>query len=346
MDADKSLRRRQPEGVPEAQTEEEQGEGRTSGQDVDDILPMIALPKIEMKIEEIAHRVWKTISFDSLPHWLKDNEFLRHHHRPPMNSFRGCLKSIFRLHTETWNIWTHLLGFVFFVILCMGVYVFGDYITWLFEDVTIHNLPWVEQVMLSFFFIGAMACLSCSFMYHMFSNHSHQIHEVFHRLDYSGIAFLITGSSIPAYYYGFYCTTLAKYTHISILIALCIVCVSISLWSKFATPKYRPLRFAVFVIFGLYGVVPSIHILLRDGPEKVQTAFAPWGLLLMAVMYIFGAGLYVLRIPERFFPGRFDVWGSSHQWFHVFVVTAALVHYDTLLNMVKYRLSAASVTEC
>ena len=349
MDADKSLRRRQPEGegvvVPEAQTEEEQDEGRPSGQSDkggDRIFPMISLPKIEMKIEKIVHRAWSAISFDSLPHWLKDNEFLRHHHRPPMNSFRGCLKSIFRLHTETWNIWTHLLGFVFFVILCMGVYVFGDYITWLFEDVTIHNLPWVEQVMLSFFFIGAMACLSCSFMFHMFSNHSHRIYKVFSRLDYSGIAFQITGSSIPAYYYGFYCTTLAKYTHISILIALCIVCVSISLWSKFATPKYRPLRFAVFAIFGLYGVVPAIHILLRDGLEEAQDGFSVLGMVLMGALYLFGAGLYVLRIPERFFPGKFDIWASSHQWFHVFVVTAALVHYDSLLNMVKYRLSVGA----
>ena len=351
MDADKSLRRRQPEGegvvVPEALTEEEQGEGRTSGQSDkggNRLFPMISLPKIEMKIEKIAHRVWKTISFDNLPHWLKDNEFLHRNYRPaPMNSFRDCLKSIFRLHTETCNIWTHLLGFVFFVILCMGVYVFGDYITWLFEDVTIHNLPWVEQVMLSFFFIGAMACLGCSFMFHMFNNHSHRIYKVFIQFDFYGIAFLITGSSVPAYYYAFYCTTLAKYTHISILIALCVVCVSISLWSKFSTPKYRPLRFAVFVLLGLYGVVPAIHILLTEGLEEAEDAYAPWGLLLMAVIYISGGGLYVLRIPERFFPGKFDVWGSSHQCLHVFVIAAALVHYDTLLTMVKYRLSASCI---
>lgn len=50
------------------------------------------------------------IPYDVLPDWLKDNDYLLHGHRPPMPSFRACFRSIFRIHTETGNIWTHLLG--------------------------------------------------------------------------------------------------------------------------------------------------------------------------------------------------------------------------------------------
>jgi len=32
------------------------------------------------------------------------------------------------------------------------------------------------------------------------------------------------------------------------------------------------------------------------------------------------------RFPERLAPGSFDIWGSSHQIFHVFVVLAAVSH--------------------
>lgn len=53
---------------------------------------------------------WRVIPHDVLPDWLKDNDYLLHGHRPPMPSFRACFKSIFRIHTETGNIWTHLLG--------------------------------------------------------------------------------------------------------------------------------------------------------------------------------------------------------------------------------------------
>ena len=71
------------------------------------------------KAEELARRVWAAgwmvVHHNHLPKWLRDNDFLVKGHRPPMNSYWKCLKSVFRVHTETGNIWTHLLGMdVFF----------------------------------------------------------------------------------------------------------------------------------------------------------------------------------------------------------------------------------------
>jgi len=262
-----------------------------------------------------------------------------------MFSFRGCFKSMFRLHNETWNIWTHFIGFLFFVVLVVGMYTFGDYITGLFEDVEITNLPWGEQAILALFFCGAMVCMLCSTLFHILHNHSHRINVLFGRLAYSGIALLITGSSIPAYYYGFYCAWMARYTHITVLMILCVVCIVISMWSKFGTPRHRVTRFTVFVLFGLYGAVPFVHIYLRDGYVLASNAYALWGIVIMAAIYIAGGTLYAFRIPERFWPGHFDVWASSHQLFHVCVITAALVHYNALLKMVKYRLDVGSCME-
>lgn len=261
-----------------------------------------------------------------------------------MSSFRGCFKSMFRLHNETWNIWTHFIGFLFFVMLAVGLY-FGDYITSLFEDVKIIDLPRNEQLMMWLFFSGAIVCMLCSTLFHILHSHSERVNNVFSRLDYSGIAFLITGSSIPAYYYGFYCAWVPQYFHISVLVVLCVVCIAISLLSRFNTPRYRMTRFVVFVTFGLYGVVPFVQIFLRDGYTQASDAYALWGIIIMAALYIGGGALYAFRIPERFWPGMFDVWASSHQIFHVCVMTAALVHYDALLKMVKYRLDVGSCIE-
>uniref|UniRef100_A0A3B4B8L4 Uncharacterized protein n=1 Tax=Periophthalmus magnuspinnatus TaxID=409849 RepID=A0A3B4B8L4_9GOBI len=75
-------------------------------------LPVQAHHAME-KMEEFVHKVWegrwRVIPFHVLPEWLKDNDYLLHGHRPPMPSFRACFGSIFRIHTETGNIWTHLL---------------------------------------------------------------------------------------------------------------------------------------------------------------------------------------------------------------------------------------------
>lgn len=261
-----------------------------------------------------------------------------------MSSFRGCFKSMFRLHNETWNIWTHFVGFLFFVMLAVGLY-FGDYITSLFEDVKIIDLPRNEQLMMWLFFSGAIVCMLCSTLFHILHSHSERVNNVFSRLDYSGIAFLITGSSIPAYYYGFYCAWVPQYFHIGVLVVLCVICIAISLLSRFNTPRYRMTRFVVFVTFGLYGVVPFVQIFLRDGYTQASDAYALWGIVIMAALYIGGGALYAFRIPERFWPGMFDVWASSHQIFHVCVMTAALVHYDALLKMVKYRLDVGSCIE-
>ena len=64
-------------------------------------------------VEEFVYAVWGVVSHHSLPDWLKDNDFLLSGHRPQLNSYWACFKSIFRIHTETGNIWTHLLGTLF-----------------------------------------------------------------------------------------------------------------------------------------------------------------------------------------------------------------------------------------
>lgn len=66
--------------------------------------------------EEFVRKVmasWNVCHFHHLPKWLQDNDFLKTGHRPPLNSFKACFSSIFRVHTETGNIWTHLLGTFF-----------------------------------------------------------------------------------------------------------------------------------------------------------------------------------------------------------------------------------------
>ena len=68
-------------------------------------------------------RDWKACHFDKLPDWMRDNEYLHFGHRPQLPEFAECFRSIFRIHSETGNIWTHLIGFVAFVIATIVFYV-------------------------------------------------------------------------------------------------------------------------------------------------------------------------------------------------------------------------------
>lgn len=53
-----------------------------------------------------------------------------------------------------------------------------------------------------------------------------------------------------------------------------------------------------------------MHFTIAEGFVKATTVGQMGWFFLMAVMYITGAGLYAARIPERFFPGKFDIWVS------------------------------------
>lgn len=48
--------------------------------------------------------------FHALPDYLRDNEFIQRFYRRPGMPLRKSLLSLFGIHNETGNIWSHLIG--------------------------------------------------------------------------------------------------------------------------------------------------------------------------------------------------------------------------------------------
>lgn len=294
--------------------------------------------KVAEQAEEFVKKVWeagwRVVHHGSLPDWLRDNEFLHTGHRPPSNSFSTCFKSIFRIHTETGNIWTHLLGMIAFIGIA-GYFLSRPSV----------EIQWQEKAVFSAFFIGAILCLSFSWIFHTVYCHSESVGRLFNKLDYCGIAILTMGSFVPWLYYSFYCRLGPKIAYLTLIFVLGSACIVVSLWDKFAEPQFRAVRAGVFIALGLSGVIPALHYVITDGfYHAVNYAALGW-LSLMAVLYIVGALIYAIRIPERFFPGKFDIWFQSHQIFHVFVVAAAFVHYHGITKIATYRLTLGDCLE-
>ncbi|XP_031754470.1 adiponectin receptor protein 2 isoform X1 [Xenopus tropicalis] len=287
-----------------------------------------AMERVEEFVCKVWEGRWRVIPHDVLPDWLKDNDYLLHGHRPPMPSFRACFKSIFRIHTETGNIWTHLLGCVFF--LCLGIF-------YMFRPNMAFIAPVQEKVVFGMFFLGAILCLSFSWLFHTVYCHSEGVSRVFSKLDYSGIALLIMGSFVPWLYYSFYCNPQPCFIYLIIICVLGIAAIIVSQWDLFATPQYRGVRAGVFVGLGLSGIIPTLHFVIAEGFLKAATMGQIGWLVLMASLYITGAALYAARIPERFFPGKCDIWFHSHQLFHIFVVAGAFVHFHGVSNLQEVR---------
>ena len=64
----------------------------------------------------------------------------------------------------------------------------------------------------------------------------------------------------------------------------------------------------MFIALGLSGLIPAVHYSIIFGSYKAFNVGGLGWLVLMAVLYIVGACLYAARIPERLFPGKFDIW--------------------------------------
>ncbi|VDK28416.1 unnamed protein product [Gongylonema pulchrum] len=202
-----------------------------------------------------------------------------------------------------------------------------------------------DKIVFGTYFVGAVACLGLSFAFHTVQCHSVGVGKLFSKLDYTGISLLIVGSFIPWIYYGFYCRLLPMIIYISMISVLGIAAVIVSLWDKFAQPRYRPLRAAIFIAMGLSSIVPALHIMISDGISYLINEAALLWLVLMGILYILGAVLYATRTPERCFPGKCDLWFQSHQLFHMFVVAAAIVHFHGVSKTAVKRLEQGSCAE-
>ncbi|KAI1143389.1 HlyIII-domain-containing protein [Hypoxylon sp. FL0543] len=279
---------------------------------------------VEHKVASALHVIW-----DDLPSWRRDNHFIVTGYRPDSNSYWRSFTSLFYVHNESVNIWTHLLGALSFPI--VG--------TWLYHVIVPRYASANSSDVLVFacFFAGAVLCLGMSATFHAISNHSEEVAKWGNKLDYSGIVFLIVGSYVPALYYGLFCLPKLMTIYLYGIFVLGLGCGIVSWVEQFRTPRWRPYRAAMFVGLGVSGVVPVCHGLSIYGYRSLEERMGLNWVLFQGFLYIFGAFLYAVRWPERSFPRKFDLWGSSHQLFHILILFAAASHLTGMVKAFGYH---------
>ncbi|KAI2411364.1 hypothetical protein LOY90_002187, partial [Ophidiomyces ophidiicola] len=270
----------------------------------------------------------RTITWDDLPHWLRDNPHIHSGYRPASASFVASFKSLTYVHNETVNIYSHLLPSLLSLPVFFTIYtaVSSRYESASYADIAVFSC----------FFAGAAFCLGMSAIYHTISNHSPFVAYIGNACDYVGIVGLIVGSFVPSIYYGFYCWPRLQILYWSMISLLGVGCAAVAAIPRFRSPSWRPFRAAMFVSMGLSAVFPVIHSIVIFGLSEVRRQGLSW-LLLQGSLYILGAVIYAARVPERLRPGKFDIVGHSHQIFHVLVVMAACAHFRGLLHGFDYR---------
>jgi adiponectin receptor len=277
----------------------------------------------EKKVEKKLILLWEELS-----PWQQDNHYIHTGYRAPSNSYSKSFHSLLYLHNETVNIYTHLIGALLAALSSILLYatLSPRYLTASREDVHVF----------ASYFAGAVACLGMSATYHTIQNHSHEVAVWGNKLDYLGIVFLIWGSFIPVLYYAFTSEPELRRTYWAMITTLAAGTSVACVHPSFRTPALRPFRALMFVLMGLSAVFPVLHGIRLYGVEHLRKSIGLDWVLLEGALYITGAGIYAARIPEKWAPGKYDIWGSSHQIFHVLVVLAAASHCVGLVKAFDY----------
>ena len=152
-------------------------------------------------ILSLAHQQRKSgsplLSWDELPTWAKDNEFIHSGFRPISNSYLDCFKSCFYIHNESGNIYSHLLAMLWMIILPMYFYPYAR--------TNYGKADADDWIVFGLYFFGGALCFGLSTAYHAVSCHSHATHDVYHRLDLLGISTVTAGCFPPGMFYTFPC---------------------------------------------------------------------------------------------------------------------------------------------
>ncbi|GAA5949581.1 hypothetical protein JCM3765_002712 [Sporobolomyces pararoseus] len=293
------------------------------------------------------------LKFKDLEEWQKDNHLIETGYRKIQGSYWKCLKTIPSLHNETVNIWTHLIGSLVavftltFFFLDLSPPTFGherkgwtaplSSIPYPLPHSDQPSVEWVDTVGFCVFLVSAAICLGLSALFHTFVCHSMEVAHSWNRMDYIGIVILISGTFVPATRYGFFCDPHLRNLYIFIIYAASAATIWVVISPNARTPSFRRLRTWLFISLGLSAVFPVGHAIYRYGLEEASDNISLFWLALGGVLYIVGALLYAERTPERFAPGRFDLFGSSHQIFHVMILLAAWSHATGIFEGFRYH---------
>ncbi|KAJ5642776.1 hemolysin-III related-domain-containing protein [Penicillium lividum] len=274
-----------------------------------------------------------SLPWNQLPSWQRDNQYILSDYRPPSNSFRKSFASLGYLHNESINIHSHLIPAVIFSAFGISLY---KTLARRYASVSKAD-TWVFGC----FFLGAVLCLGISATFHAVQNHSSHIARIANQVDYIGIVLLIVGSFVPTpSLEGVYLSISSKITSLGLL------CAAISATPQFRHPTWRPFRARMFISLGLSALFPVVHGVMKFGARQMNKQIGLFWVVLQGSLYIVGACIYAMRIPERLYPGQFDIWISSHQIFHIMVVLAIISHLRGLVNAFHYNHSVMALRCC
>ena len=145
------------------------------------------------------------LSYDEIPPWYQDNDYIRHGYRPVMSHTKTCFESWTYIHNETANIYTHLLPAVLAMVSLGLMY---KAFPWFYPQASTRDF-----MIFAFHLCSTSICFGLSALYHTLNNRSAHSSDLWGRIDYTGIIILMLGDFVSGIYVTFYCEPILQNTY-------------------------------------------------------------------------------------------------------------------------------------
>lgn len=228
-------------------------------------------------------------------------------------SYLDSAYSIWSLHDETINIWSHLVAAGYHGISALV------YLT----SCQARRVDAEAYATISFA-IAATQCFSCSALYHTFSNHRNA--GFWQRMDHFGISTFIWASSAAFSVLCFAERPSIRFAYTTVVTAFAML----SLWQlQQDVSHWDEISWARFTIHAIYGSLASLPALHCASSIAHQSSQAQRRLLTSFCTFVLlnsiGGVIYATEFVERITTAESRFVGTSHQVMHIFAIVASLV---------------------
>lgn len=241
------------------------------------------------------------------------------------HSIKDCLKSVFTLHNETLNIWTHLFPFLLFFSLFLYS-IIGKFI--LCNYTSLDN-NFKSYAIVYLFMFTTFLFLLFSSIHHTFNCHSNEVWQCCYKIDLLGVIFQLVGTTMCSLQFMFHDFQQIRIIYGYSFLILGCVAMTLSMFDLFISAKLNMFMMFLYASLFLISFLSSIHWVAVARIEEVEK-ISPY--VLMGFIFVFiGFAIFLAKFPECIIQHKFiDYFFNSHIIWHLCVVGSALCYYFML----------------
>ena len=289
-----------------------------------------------------------SIHEDSIPGWAK-KDYIIYGYRSKKN-IGECLFSIFKIHNETINIWSHLISLITFIYILWydvinykkcnianitdipGITDIGN-VNNAIDILQSDNILYYNYIILLLYDLISIITFGISTIYHTFIPNDYYNYIILLKLDLLTIILIICSSNFIIMYYWFWC--ISNYLNMYI-IASCIYLFGgiILLCYLDIIKKYN----YILIYFSSYNLGIIIgYIYINYNYKENVNKYIVYNFAGPLTIYMIGFIIYSAKIPEKVLYNYTDYIGNSHQIWHILSFVASYLFHEEVKKYIIYR---------